>query len=79
MASLNQALLVAFMVHLWIICNGVCKLFDQSELFKIDSNMLMEFSNVKIMVKCINYLRFYFYNLNYDEFGFNFEGFMEFN
>ena len=73
MASLNQALLVA------IICNGVWKLFDQSELFKIDSNMLMEFSNVRIMVKCINYLRFYFYNLNYDEFGFNFEGFMEFN
>ena len=41
--------------------------------------MLMEFSNVRIMVKCINYLRFYFYNLNSDEFGFNFEGFMEFN
>ena len=41
--------------------------------------MLMVFSNVRIMVKCINYLRFYFYNLNYDEFGFNFEVFMEFN
>lgn len=34
--------------------------------------MLMESNNVRIMVKCINYL-------NSDEFGFNFEGFMEFN